>query len=70
MSAIDLCFSTDPGRRNALKLIGAGLLMPLAACSQGEGSKGIGLSVVMYSNIDRVITDIIFNGAAGTMVTS
>lgn len=53
-----------PCRRIAMKLIGLGLMMPLAACGQGEKKmqKETGLNVVMYSYVDRVITDIIFNG--------
>jgi hypothetical protein len=48
----------------AMRLIGLGLMMPLAACGQGEKrmQKETVLNVVMYSYMDRVITDIIFNG--------
>lgn len=51
-------------RRTALRLIGLGLMMPLAACGQGEKTmqQETVLSVVMYSNLDRPIHDIIFNG--------
>jgi hypothetical protein len=51
-------------RRMAMRLIGLGLMMPLAACGQGEKrmQKETVLNVVMYSYVDRVITDIIFNG--------
>jgi hypothetical protein len=62
MSEVNDRFGANPGRRCALKLIGMGLAMPLTACSQGGAAKGTGLSVIMYSYIDRVITDIIFNG--------
>lgn len=62
MSALIRRCCTDPGRRTAVRLIGMGLMMPLGACSQGEAPKGIGLSVVMYSYLDRPIHDIIFNG--------
>lgn len=52
------------GRRMVTKLIGLGMLMPLTACGQGRrGSQTeIVLNVVMYSYVDRVITDIMFNG--------
>ena len=51
-------------RRDALGLLGLGLLMPLAACGQG-GKKMRDytvLDVEMFSYVDRVIVDIIFNG--------
>jgi hypothetical protein len=51
-------------RRSALRLLGLGLLMPLTAC--GQGGKNLRnytvLDVEMFSYVDRVITDIIFNG--------
>ena len=52
-------------RRVAMLFIGLGLMMPLTACGQGERrmKKETGLNVVMYSYVDRVITDIIFNGS-------
>jgi hypothetical protein len=48
-----------------MKLIGLGLMMPMTACGQRESRmrKQTGLNVVMYSYVDRVITNIIFNGA-------
>lgn len=51
-------------RRLSIKLVGAGLMMPLGACGQGgvRMQKEAILNVVMYSYVDRVITDIIFNG--------
>jgi hypothetical protein len=51
-------------RRGVLGLVAFGLLMPLAACGQG-GKKMrdyIVLDVEVFSYIDRVIVDIIFNG--------
>jgi hypothetical protein len=51
-------------RRGALGLLGLGLLMPLAACGQG-GKKMRDyavLDVEMFSYVDRVIVDIIFDG--------
>ena len=45
-----------------MSLIGFGLMMPLAACGQGKVQKETVLNVEMYSYLDRVITDIIFNG--------
>ena len=50
------------GRRMAMRLIGLGLMLPLAACGQGKVQKETALNVVMYSYVDRVLTDIIFNG--------
>lgn len=56
--------SSPSGRRSVVILIGLGLMMPLAAC--GKGGKIMSgetvLDVVMYSNLDRQIHDIIFNG--------
>lgn len=51
-------------RRFLIRLIGLGLMMPLTACGQGDRriKKETVLNVVMYSNIDRPIYDIIFNG--------
>ena len=45
-------------------LIGLGLMMPLAACGQEERrtQKETVLNVVMFSNVDRSVYDIIFNG--------
>jgi len=71
-------FSSQPlGRRHAISLIALGLAMPLVACGPAVW-KYIVLDVVMYSNVDRVITDIIFNdtdldvmnryGSTGTIV--
>lgn len=50
-------------RRLIVNTIGLGLMMPLLACGKGERKmpKGIVLNVVLYSYIDRVITDIFFN---------
>ncbi|MBE3024332.1 hypothetical protein [Janthinobacterium sp. GW458P] len=50
-------------RRSMLGFLGLLLLIPLSACGQGGGKmkKEIILDVVMYSNVDRVITNIIFN---------
>lgn len=55
----------SPLRRRAIQLFGVGLIMPLAACGQGEAKmqKQTVLNVVVYSNLDRPIYDIIFNGA-------
>lgn len=51
-------------RRLVTRMLGFGLMMPLAACGQGEKKmrKEIVLNVEMYSYLDRVIIDIIFNG--------
>ena len=51
-------------RRIAMRLIGLSLMMPLAACGQGakKMQKETVLNVVMYSYVDRVITNIFFNG--------
>jgi hypothetical protein len=56
--------SSPSRRRIAIRLIGLGLIMPLAACGQGEKSmqKEAILNVVMYSYLDRPIHDIVFNG--------
>lgn len=51
-------------RRGALRLLSLGILMPLEAC--GEGAKKmpnyIVLDVEMFSNVDRPISEIMFNG--------
>lgn len=47
-----------------INAIGLSLMLPLGACGQGRSkmqNEAI-LNVVMYSYLDRVITDIIFNG--------
>lgn len=51
-------------RRSALVIIGTGFLMPLAACGKGAKTmqKYIVLDVEMFSNLDRPISDIMFNG--------
>lgn len=51
-------------RRRTLMLLTIGLVMPLTACSQGEKKmrSGIVLDVEMFSYVNRVITDINFNG--------
>jgi hypothetical protein len=53
-----------PYRRSALRMIGLSLLMPLTACGQGmKKMKNYAvLDVEMFSYVDRVIVDIIFNG--------
>ena len=50
-------------RRAAMQFIGIGLAMPMAACGKGtrKVENAIWLHVVMYSYVDRVITDIAFN---------
>lgn len=51
-------------RRGALGLLGLGFLVPLVACGQ-EGRKMrdyVMLDVEMFSYVDRVIVDIIFDG--------
>lgn len=56
----------SPLRRRAIQLFGVGLIMPLAACGYEEGAmemkNGAVLNVQMYSNLDRPVHDIIFNG--------
>ena len=47
-------------RRHTIRLIALGLSMPLVACGRAV-PKYIVLDVVMYSYVDRVITEIIFN---------
>ena len=72
--------SSPLGRRHAISLIALGLAMPVVACGPAV-RKYIVLDVVMYSNMDRVITNIMFNdtdlgvvkkmnryGSAGTIV--
>ena len=51
-------------RRTAMRLIGLSLLVPLAACGQGERRprKDTVLNVEMYSYLNRPIFDIVFNG--------
>lgn len=51
-------------RRITMNAIGLSLMIPLAACGQGgrKMQNEAVLNVVMYSYLDRVITDIIFNG--------
>lgn len=51
-------------RRMTMNGIGLSLMLPLAACGQGERNmqNEVVLNVVMYSYLNRVITDIIFNG--------
>ncbi|PHV13758.1 hypothetical protein CSQ90_27355 [Janthinobacterium sp. BJB303] len=50
-----------PGRRLALGLIACGLILPLAACGQ-RVQKETALHVEVFSYVDRVISDISFNG--------
>lgn len=54
------------GRRSLLQLLGLGLLLPLTACGRvlGKSRGGIVLDVEMYSYVDRVVTDIVFNDVA------
>lgn len=54
--------SSPSHRRIAMRLIGLGLMMPLAACGQGKMQKEAVLNVEMYSYLNRPIHDIIFNG--------
>ncbi|MFS2022436.1 hypothetical protein ACL58G_05080 [Massilia sp. GER05] len=51
-------------RRSILGLAGFGLLIPLSACGQGGKimNNYIVLNVEMFSNLDRSIGDIMFNG--------
>lgn len=51
-------------RRSTLVKLGAGLLIPLAACGKGVKTmqKYIVLDVEMFSNLDRPISEIMFNG--------
>lgn len=55
----------NPGlrRRLVVEAIGLSLMMPLQACGKGEQKmlKGVVLDVVLYSYMNRVITDIFFN---------
>ncbi|MDO8032783.1 hypothetical protein O3297_05125 [Janthinobacterium sp. SUN128] len=53
--------ATKSGRRLALGLMACGLLLPLAACGQ-RVQKETALNVEVFSYVDRVITDISFNG--------
>jgi len=52
------------GRRIALWMITSGLLMPLVACGQGikNMQNHTVLDVEAFSNLDRPISDIMFNG--------
>lgn len=66
MSACDELFCSGPAvsrRRFARRFIGVGLIMPLMACRQGvkRTQQNTVLNVVMYSNLNRPIHDIIFN---------
>ena len=64
MSALSEAELSASGRRLAMRLIGFGLMMPLAACGQ-EGKKmqkEIVLNVEVISYVDRGIANIIFNG--------
>jgi hypothetical protein len=51
-------------RRFLIGLMGAALLSPLIACGKGRNimQKEIDLSVVLWSYVDRTITEITFNG--------
>jgi hypothetical protein len=51
-------------RRFLIGLLGAALLFPLTACGKGKNimQKEIELSVVLWSYVNRTITDITFNG--------
>lgn len=56
--------SAVQGRRRALVLFGSVVLTALTACNQGEwkSKDSVVLDVEMFSYVDRVITDIKFNG--------
>lgn len=58
------CQPSTSRRRIAVRLFALGLMMPLTACGQRKrrSAKEIALDVVMYSYVDRVIIDIVFNG--------
>ena len=56
------CGVSLSGRRAAVKVIGLGLMVPLAACGQGKNLTEAVLDVVMYSYLDRPIYDISFTG--------
>jgi hypothetical protein len=50
-------------RRRIIYLLGFGFLMPLAACGKGSKMRNFAvLDVEMFSYIDHVIIDIIFDG--------
>jgi hypothetical protein len=76
-SATQKLAPSPPSRRHVIRVIALGLAIPLVACDRTV-RKYIVLDVVMYSNVDRVITDIIFNdtdlgvmnrfGSTGTIV--
>lgn len=76
-SATQKLAPSPPSRRHVIRVIALGLAIPLVACGRTV-RKYIVLDVVMYSNVDRVITDIIFNntdlgvmnryGSTGTIV--
>jgi hypothetical protein len=53
--------TTKPGRRLTLGLMACGLILPLAACGQ-RVQKETALNVEVFSYVDRVITDISYNG--------
>ncbi|MCC7601122.1 hypothetical protein IGS61_26785 [Janthinobacterium sp. FW305-129] len=59
-SATQKLAPSPPSRRHVIRVIALGLAIPLVACGRTV-RKYIVLDVVMYSNVDRVITDIIFN---------
>jgi hypothetical protein len=63
-SVTDEAGSVLTRRRDALRLLALGCLMPLSACGQGERKmrKEIVLDVEMFSYVDHVLTDIVFNG--------
>ena len=49
-------------RRISIGVLGLTILSPLAACGQIGSGREVVLNAVLYSYLDRVITDIIFNG--------
>ena len=65
VAARELLVLSPSPRRGAMSLIAFGLMMPLTACGQGNRRvpQEAVLNVVMYSNLDRPIHDIIFNGS-------
>ena len=52
------------GRRDALELLGGGLLIPLVACGRGDKKMQnyAVMDIEMFSYIDRAVGDIMFNG--------
>lgn len=54
----------SPSRRTVLRIVGVGVLAPLAACGKGADvmKSEVYLDVVVHSYIDRPILDILFNG--------